>query len=53
MHYGWKDVLKVENNDPHKFASKLLGFLFALRTNAAGHFWESKIDSHKWPTGFN
>ena len=35
--YGWKDVLKVEYNDPHKFASKLPGFPFTLRTNTVGH----------------
>ena len=28
--YDWKDVLKVEYNDPHKFASKLHGFPFTL-----------------------
>ena len=45
MHiYGWKDVLKVEYNDPHKFASKLRGFPFTGRTNTVGHLWES------WPT---
>ena len=38
--YVWKNVLKVEYNDSHKFASKLLGFPFALRTNTVGHFWE-------------
>ncbi len=27
---GWKDVLKVEYNDPHKYASKLCGFPFTL-----------------------
>ena len=27
--YGWKDVLKVEYNDPHKFASKLRGFPYS------------------------
>ncbi len=30
--YGWKDVLKVEYNDPHKYASKLCGFPFSLWT---------------------
>ena len=37
MYYGWKDVLKVEYNDPHKFASKLRGFPFTERTNTIGH----------------
>ena len=41
--HGWKDVLKVEHNDPHKFASKLRGFPFTVRTNTVGHLWESKI----------
>ena len=42
--YGQKDVLKVEYNDPHKFASKLHGFPFTLRTkNTVGHLWESNI----------
>ena len=40
---GWKDVVKVEYNDPHKFASKLSGFLFTVQTNTVGHLWESKI----------
>ena len=40
--YGWKDVLKVEYNDPHKHASKLHAFPFALQTNTVGHFMESK-----------
>ena len=35
-----KDVLKVEYNDPHKFAMKLRGFSFTF-------------DSHKWPTVFS
>ena len=48
--HGWKDVLKVEYNDPHKYASVLHGFPFALRTNTVDHLWESKFDSHKWPT---
>ena len=43
MHYGWKDVVKVKYNDPHKFAFKLRGFPFAVRTNTVGHLWESKI----------
>ncbi len=25
---GWKDVLKVEHKNPHKYASKLSGFPF-------------------------
>ena len=37
--HGWKDVLKVEYNDPHKFASKLGGFPFTLRTNTVGHLY--------------
>ena len=37
--YGWKDVLKVEYNDPRKFASKLNGFPFALRTNMVDYLW--------------
>ena len=40
--HGWKDVLKVEYNDPHKHASKLHAFPFALQTNTVGHFMESK-----------
>ena len=35
---GWKDVFKVEYNDPHKFAPKLRGFPFTVRTNTLGHF---------------
>ena len=50
MHMGRKDVLKVEYNDPHKFASKLRCFPFTVRTNTVGLLWESKFDSHKWPT---
>ena len=38
-----KDELKVEYNDPHKFASKLRSFPFMLRTNTVGHLWESKF----------
>ena len=41
MHIGWKDVLKVENNNPHKYASKLRGFPFTLQTNTICHFVES------------
>ena len=39
--YGWIDVLKVEYNDPHKikFASKLRGFPFTVRTNTVGHYF--------------
>ena len=33
----FKDVLKVEHNNPHKFASKLRGFHFIARTNTFGH----------------
>ena len=36
--HGWKDVLKVEYNDPHKFASKLRGFYFTVRTNSGQPF---------------
>ena len=43
--HGWKDVLKVEYNDPHTFATKLGGFPFTLRTNKVKNF-----DSRKWPT---
>ena len=31
--YGWKDVVKVEQNDPLKHASKLHGFPFTSSTN--------------------
>ena len=48
MHIGWKDNLKVEYNDPHKFAAKLRGFPFTVQTYTVGHLW--KFDSHKWPT---
>ena len=41
--YGWKDVLKVEYNDPHKFASKSRGFPSTVRTNTVGHSWEFKF----------
>ena len=41
--YGWKDVLKVEYNDPDKFASKLRGFPFTLQTHTVGYLWESNI----------
>ena len=41
--HGWQDILKVEYNDPHKFASKLPGFLFTVQTNTVGHLWD------KWP----
>ena len=37
MHFGYKDVVKVENNDPHKVASKLRGFPVTLRTNTVCH----------------
>ena len=39
---SWKDVLKVEYNYPHKFASKSRGFPFTVLTNTVGHLWESK-----------
>ena len=42
--YGWKDVLKVEYTDPHKFASKLRGFPFTVRTNTVGHKWPTVLD---------
>ena len=48
--YGWKDVVKVEYHDPHKFAWKLRGFPFTVRTNTFGHYGSQKFDSHKWPT---
>ena len=50
--HGWKDILKVEYNDPHKFASELSGFTFALRTNSTrlAIYGSQKYDSHKWPT---
>ena len=40
--YGWKDVLKVEYNGPHTFASKLRGFPFTVQTNTVSYLWESK-----------
>jgi hypothetical protein len=40
---GWKDVLKVEYNDPHKMASKLRGFPVTVQTNTVGHLWEANI----------
>ena len=43
-------ILEVEYNDPHKFAAKLRGFSFTVRTNTVGRLWESNIDYHKWPT---
>ena len=46
--HGYKDDLKVEYNDPHKFASKLRGFPFTLQTILT----PQKFDSHKWPTVF-
>ena len=44
------DVLKVEYNDPHKFASQLRVFPFTLRTNTSAINGSQKYDSHKWPT---
>ena len=41
--YGWKDVFKVEYNDPHKFASQLRGFPFTVRTNTVGHLLGSSF----------
>ena len=42
--------MKVEYNDVHKYALKLRGFPFTLQTNTVSHLWDSKYDSHKWPT---
>ena len=36
--YDYKDILKGECNDPHKYHSKLRGFPFTSSTNAVGHF---------------
>ena len=51
MHIWLEDVLKVEYNDPHKHASKLV-FLFLLpRQLTWSAIYGSQIfDSHKWPT---
>ena len=35
--------IKVDYNHPHKFASKLRGFPFALLNNTVGHLWDTKI----------
>ena len=51
MHMGRDDV-KVKYNDPHKYASKLRGFLFTSSTNTVGHYGSQTFDSHKWPTVF-
>ena len=51
MHICWEDVLQVEYNDPHKFASKLRGFHFTLLRRSA-IYGSQKFDSHKWPTVF-
>ena len=50
MHTGWKDMLKVEYNDPHKFASELRDFPFALRLTRSAIYGGKKFDSHEWPT---
>ena len=37
------DIVKVKNNDIHKYALKLRGFLFTSSTKTVGHLWESKV----------
>ena len=43
-----KNVLKVEYNDLHKYASKLRGFPFTLRTKTVGILWSHKCDFTNW-----
>ena len=46
--HGWKDVLKVEYNDLHKYASKLRGFLLPRRLTRSAISWSQLFYSNNW-----
>ena len=46
---GWKDVLKVEYNDPHKYALKWRGLPFPRRLTRSAIYGSHIVYSHKWP----
>ena len=48
--HGWKYVLQVEYNDPHKLPLNYMVFILLCKLTRSTVNGSQKFDSHKWPT---